>query len=85
MTMDVYIFDINSIGELQGKELLTQERRSRMERYLRKADQARCLGAGLLLRYAFGEERAAQILPDKGLVKGAVRQNAGLGLLLITQ
>lgn len=64
MAMDVCILDINCISDLQGKELLTPERRSRMERYLRKSDQARCLGAGLLLRYAFGEERAAQILPD---------------------
>ena len=64
MAMDVYILDINCISDLQGKELLTPERRSRMERYLRKTDQARCLGAGLLLRYAFGEEGAAQILPD---------------------
>lgn len=64
MAMDIYILDINSIRDLSGKELLTPHRRERMERYLRRADQARCLGAGLLLRYAFGAEKAAQIVTD---------------------
>lgn len=62
--MEVYIFDINCIPDLTGKELLTAERRSRMERYLRKADQARCLAAGLLLRHVFGEKGAARITAD---------------------
>lgn len=62
--MKTYIFDINRIPDLQGKELLTAERQSRMERYLRKADKARCLAAGLLLRYAFGEEDASRITAD---------------------
>ncbi|MBQ8015551.1 MAG: 4'-phosphopantetheinyl transferase superfamily protein [Clostridia bacterium] len=35
-----------------------------MERYLRKTDKARCLAAGLLLRYAFGEEDASRITAD---------------------
>lgn len=64
MTTKVYILDINFILDLQGKELLTPERRERMGRYLRRADQARCLGAGLLLRTAFGAEKAAQIVTD---------------------
>lgn len=62
--MKIYIFDINYILDLQGKELLTAERRCRTERYLRKADKARCLAAGLLLRYAFGEESASLIKAD---------------------
>lgn len=53
--MDLYYCSIDAFEDMAGAELLTPERRARMERYLKPEDRARCLAAGLLLRMALGE------------------------------
>lgn len=53
--MKLYICSIAEFTELPGQELLTLKRRERMERFTLKEDKARCLAAGLLLRYALGD------------------------------
>ena len=62
MYCNIYLIDITEIMDLAGAELLTRERRARMERYLRREDQARCLAAGLLLRAVLGADNAGRIL-----------------------
>jgi len=59
--MKLYICDINNLLDLSGVELLEEDRRSRLYRYRRQEDRARCLAAGLMLRSVFGREAAANI------------------------
>ena len=59
--MKLYICDINNLLDLSGVELLEEDRRSRLYRYRRQEDRARCLAAGLMLRSVFGKEAAANI------------------------
>ena len=57
----IYLCDIRELLNLEGAELLTQARRERMTRFLRREDQARCLAAGLLLRRGLGKENAQKV------------------------
>lgn len=52
--MEIYFCGIDEFADLAGSELLSPERRARMERYRKDEDRARCLVAGLLLRMALG-------------------------------
>ena len=54
--MKLYISGIREHLSLAGIELITAERRARVERYVRLEDKARCLAAGLLLRRVCGVE-----------------------------
>jgi len=56
--MKLYISDIRGLFDLPGIELLDESRRSRVYKYHRPEDQARCLTAGLMLRSVFGEDDA---------------------------
>jgi len=53
--MKLYIHRILASADLTGEKLLTPQRRARLAKYIRPQDQASCLAAGLLLRYAFGD------------------------------
>lgn len=53
--MKLYIAKASDFVSLRGVELLTAERRTRLEKYNIIADKQRCLAAGLLLRFALGE------------------------------
>ena len=58
----IYVCDISELYDLPGVELLTSMRRERMFCYLQHADRARCLAAGLMLRYVFGSSQVENIL-----------------------
>ena len=53
--MKLYITKASDFVNLRGAELLTVERRTRLEKYNIIEDKQRCLAAGLLLRFAMGE------------------------------
>ncbi len=52
--MKIYACDISHWHDLAGFELLSEERKRKVERYRQPKDKVRCLVAGLLLNYAFG-------------------------------
>ncbi len=52
--MNIYYVNITKFKELEGYSLLSEERKSKVNRYLKLEDKQRCLAAGLLLRYALG-------------------------------
>lgn len=70
--MKLYLADISGFSQLEGLELLYDERRRRLEKYNIMEDKQRCLVAGLLLRYALGDsanrlhygDRGKPFLPD---------------------
>lgn len=70
--MKLYLADISGFSQLEGLELLSDERRRRLEKYNIMEDKQRCLVAGLLLRYALGDsvhrlhygDRGKPYLPD---------------------
>jgi len=53
--MELYYCNISEFNDLRGLECLPLERRERVQRYRLPEDRARCLTAGLMLRYVFGE------------------------------
>ncbi|MCL2108704.1 MAG: 4'-phosphopantetheinyl transferase superfamily protein [Oscillospiraceae bacterium] len=60
--MTIYISGIKDFTGLQGVELVPAARRTRIARYARPADKARCLVSGLMLRRICGVTRDNQIL-----------------------
>ena len=70
--MKLFLADISGFSQLEGLELLYDERRRRLEKYNIMEDKQRCLVAGLLLRYALGDsvhrlrygDRGKPYLPD---------------------
>ncbi|MCL2052919.1 MAG: 4'-phosphopantetheinyl transferase superfamily protein [Oscillospiraceae bacterium] len=52
--MNIYISEIKDFLKLDGLELVTDSRRERIKRYLKIESKAKCLTAGLLLRYICG-------------------------------
>ena len=54
--LHVYVADIRTLKTTyaQALDLLTEERRTRTQRYLREEDRLRSTAAGLLLRYGLG-------------------------------
>jgi len=59
--MKIYICDIKELQDLPGADLLEENRRIHMQRYLKMEDQARCLAAGLMLRSVLGMNRVALV------------------------
>lgn len=55
MMMELYYCNITEFSDLSGCRYLPLERRQRIRRYRFSEDRARCLAAGLMLRYVFGE------------------------------
>lgn len=55
ISMKLFVCGIAGFDDSSGIEHLLPARRKRMERYLQEEDRARCLVAGLMLRYALGE------------------------------
>jgi len=60
--MRLYISGIQAFMGLNGMELVTMERRVRIQHYIQPADQARCLVAGLLLRMVCGVTEDSQLI-----------------------
>ena len=58
--MEKRLGEIKAVLDLPESELLSAQRRILMQKYLRNADRARCLSAGLMLCIASKE------LPDDG-------------------
>ncbi len=52
--MQIYACNIHEWEDLAGLELLSVERRQKLERYIQTKDKIRCLVGGLLLNYALG-------------------------------
>jgi len=63
--MRLYIGNIQPFMKLDGIELVTAERRVRIQHYVQPADQARCLVAGLLLRKVCGVTDDSQLIFSK--------------------
>jgi len=59
--MNIYVCDITYLLDLPCAEWLTDVRLARMQRYIQRKDQARCLAAGLLLRRIFGADEAKRV------------------------
>jgi len=59
--MRLYISGIQAFKGLSGMELVTAERRKRIQQYVQPADKARCLVAGLLLRRVCGVTDDSQL------------------------
>ncbi len=53
--MKIYFSKTTDFSDLNGVELLTEERQIQFNRFKWHADKAQCLVAGLLLRYALGD------------------------------
>lgn len=53
--MELYYCNIAEFSDLYGAKYLTLERRQKMQCYRLPEDRARCLAAGLMLRYVFGK------------------------------
>lgn len=53
--MELYYCNIAEFSDLSGAEYLSTGRRLKIRRYLHPEDRARCLVAGLMLRYALGD------------------------------
>ena len=56
--MEIYSSQILAFSDLYGIELIEAGRRKRIGRYRMHADKARCLVAGLLLRFVLGDKVA---------------------------
>jgi len=63
--MRLYICGIQEFMGLDGMELVTAERRERIQQYVQPADRARCLVAGLLLRRVCGVTDDSQLVFGK--------------------
>ena len=62
--INIYYCNITNFKNLTGYDLLTPERQIKLNQYKQFSDQVRCLVAGLLLRYALGDNLAASITKD---------------------
>lgn len=60
--MELYYCNIAEFSDLCGSQYLPLERRQKMQRYRFLEDRARCLAAGLMFRYVFGESAGGALL-----------------------
>ena len=73
--MQIYFTKTTDFDDLLGIDLLTEERRSQVDRYKWHTDKVKCLVSGLLLRYVLGDkaksvkylERGKPYLPDENI------------------
>lgn len=64
--MKLYIASTDKLTRLPGLELISPQRRCRLEKYMKQEDRQRCLAAGLLLRHALGERVRDIVSGPKG-------------------